>query len=67
MPFRSVSTPRKTKDLLVHQSRRRVYTTSAARDRAFSDADDAHITRGSTGFGVRLLLDLLAAFRKPTP
>jgi leucyl aminopeptidase len=32
---------------------------------AWSDADDADITKGGTGFGVRLLVDLAANFTKP--
>jgi len=32
---------------------------------AFADGDDAELTRGGTGFGVRLLLDLIAGFRVP--
>ena len=32
---------------------------------ARTDADDGPVARGSTGFGVRLLVDLLASFRKP--
>lgn len=32
---------------------------------AWSDADDADITKGGTGFGVRLLADLAANFSKP--
>jgi len=32
---------------------------------AWSDADDAEITKGGTGFGVRLLVDLAANFTKP--
>ncbi len=32
---------------------------------AWSDADDADITKGGTGFGVRLLVDLAANFAKP--
>ena len=33
---------------------------------AWSDADDADITKGGTGFGVRLLLELAAGFRSPS-
>ncbi|MEC9467134.1 MAG: leucyl aminopeptidase, partial [Actinomycetota bacterium] len=29
---------------------------------AFSDSDDAETTRGGTGFGVRLLVDLATTF-----
>ena len=32
---------------------------------AWSDTDDAEVTRGGTGFGVRLLVDLAANFTKP--
>ncbi len=32
---------------------------------AFADGDDAELTKGGTGFGVRLLLDLIAGFRVP--
>jgi leucyl aminopeptidase len=32
---------------------------------AWSDADEAEITKGGTGFGVRLLADLAAGFTKP--
>ena len=31
------------------------------------DADDAYITKGGTGFGVRTLVELVAGFRKPRP
>ena len=32
---------------------------------AFTDSDDAELTRGGTGFGVRLLLELIANFEVP--
>ena len=32
---------------------------------AFTDSDDAEITKGGTGFGVRLLADLAANFTAP--
>ena len=32
---------------------------------AWSDTDDAEITKGGTGFGVRLLVDLAANFATP--
>jgi leucyl aminopeptidase len=32
---------------------------------AFTDSDDAELTRGGTGFGVRLLLELVTAFQVP--
>jgi len=32
---------------------------------AFTDSDDAEITKGGTGFGVRLLIDLARNFRSP--
>ena len=32
---------------------------------AWSETDDADITKGGTGFGVRLLADLAANFTKP--
>ena len=32
---------------------------------AWSDADDADLTKGGTGFGVRLLVDLVANFATP--
>ena len=32
---------------------------------AWSDADDMEITKGGTGAGVRLLLELARTFRKP--
>ena len=31
---------------------------------ARADGDDGELTRGGTGFGVRLLVDLLAGFEK---
>jgi leucyl aminopeptidase len=33
---------------------------------AFSDADEAETSRGGTGFGVRLLVELASKFQKPT-
>jgi len=33
---------------------------------AFTDSDDAEITKGGTGFGVRLLIDLARNFRPPS-
>jgi len=32
---------------------------------AFADGDDAEVTKGGTGFGVRLLLELIGGFAKP--
>jgi leucyl aminopeptidase len=32
---------------------------------AFTDAAEEDRTKGGTGFGVRLLLDLIASFEKP--
>ena len=33
---------------------------------AFTDAEESEITKGGTGFGVRLLLDVLANFDPPS-
>ncbi|MEZ5165539.1 MAG: alpha/beta hydrolase fold domain-containing protein [Acidimicrobiales bacterium] len=33
---------------------------------AWSDVDDADVTKGGTGFGVRLLVDLVTGFRPPS-